>query len=320
MLPPPSLWKEAKSILLRHAAEDRLSTSVLPGLHLMRFGWPSQPLVSMYAPCMAMVVQGSKSLDFGSTHLEYGAGQYLLASIGMPVTSRITRATRKHPLLALAVDLDFAELRQVMRDCDTLPPAGAQPGLNVFEADSELADSVVRLLRLLDTPKHKKPLAPLLRREILYRLLSGPSGSRLLEISRRDSPSNRVAKALDWLRIHFAKGFMVEELAQHAGMSPSSFHHHFKAVTGMTPIQYQKRLRLHEARRILLVDSLDVGEASFQVGYQSHSQFTKDYRQYFGRLPKRDLTPNPNGIIPFAGYLPEIPGAANIQAPKPLIL
>ncbi len=118
----------------------------------------------------------------------------------MPVTSRITRATRKHPLLALAVDLDFAELRQVMRDCDTLPPAGAQPGLNVFEADSELADSVVRLLRLLDTPKHKKPLAPLLRREILYRLLSGPSGSRLLEISRRDSPSNRVAKALDWLR------------------------------------------------------------------------------------------------------------------------
>jgi AraC-like DNA-binding protein len=148
-------------------------------------------------------------------------------------------------------------------------------------------------------------LTPLIRQEILYRLLSGPSGSRLLEISRRDSPSSRVARALDWLREHFAEGLMVGELAHQAGMSPSSFHQHFKAVTGMTPIQYQKRIRLHEARRILLLDSLDVGEASFRVGYQSHSQFSKDYRQYFGRLPKNDIAAHANGGIPFAAYVPE---------------
>ena len=133
------------------------------------------------------------------------------------------------------------------------------------------------------------PLAPLVRQEILYRLLSGPSGSRLLEICRNGSPSNRIAEATAWILKHFAEGFMVGELAHHVGMSPSSFHQHFKAVTGMTPIQYQKRIRLHEARRSLFFDSIDIGEASFRVGYQSHSQFSKDYRQYFGRLPKDDV-------------------------------
>jgi AraC-like DNA-binding protein len=211
-------------------------------------------------------------------------------------------------LLALGVEIDFAELRQVMRECDTLPPAKSQAGINVFEADAALAESIVRLLRLLDTPEHARPLTPLVRQEILYRLLSGPSGSELLEISRRNSPSNRVAKALDWLRVHFANGFMVAELAHHAGMSPSSFHQHFKAVTGMTPIQYQKRIRLHEARQILLVESLDVGEASFRVGYQSHSQFSRDYRQYFGRLPKDDVAAHANGGVPFGVYLPETAG------------
>jgi AraC-like DNA-binding protein len=255
---------------------------------------------------MALVMQGSKSVDFGPTHLEYGAGQYLLTSIDMPVTSRIVSATSKSPLLAVGIDLDFAALRQVIHRCDTLPPSRPQPGIQVFAADSDLLEAVVRLLRLLDTPQHARALAPLIQQEILYRLLAGPSGSRLLEISRHDSPSSRVARALGWLRKHFAAGFMVGELARHAGMSPSSFHQHFKAVTGMTPIQYQKRIRLHEARRILLVDSLDIGEASLRVGYQSHSQFSKEYRQYFGRLPKDDIAEHADGGIPLAAYSPAV--------------
>jgi AraC-like DNA-binding protein len=306
MIAPRSLWREARSILLRHAEEDHLSTSVLPGLHLMRFGWSSRPLVGMQSPCMTLVIQGAKSLDFGPTHLEYGAGKCLLTPIDMPVTCRIVGATSKNPLLAVAIEIDFEELKQLVRRCDTLPSSSPQPGINVFEADSDLLEAVVRLLRLLDTPEHGKALAPLIRQEILYRLLSGPSGSRLLEISRQDSPSNRVARALSWLRKHFATGFMVEELAHHVGMSPSSFHKHFKAVTAMTPIQYQKRIRLHEARRILLMDSLDIGEASFRVGYQSHSQFSKDYRQYFGRLPKDDVIAHAEDRIPFAAYSPEV--------------
>ena len=270
----------------------------------MRFGWASRPLVSMYSPCMALVIQGAKSLDFGATHLEYGAGQYLLTSIDMPVTSRIVSATGRCPLLAMGIEIDFAELEQVIRRCDTLPPSQSQPGISVFEADTDLLEAIVRLLRLLDTPEHARALTPLIQQEILYRLISGPAGSRLLEISRHDSPSNRVAKALGWIQKHFAQAFMVGELARHAGMSASSFHQHFRAVTGMTPIQYQRRLRLHEARRILFVDSLDIGEASLRVGYQSHSQFSKDYRQYFGRLPKDDVAAYADGTVSIAAYSP----------------
>ena len=279
--------------------------SVMPGVHLMRFGWTSLPLVSTQSPCMAMVLQGTKSVEFGGAHLEYGAGQYLLASIDLPATSRIVNASKTHPLLAVAVQIDFAELREVIQRCDALPPLSPQSGIEVFEADVELLEAVVRLLRLLDTPEHARPLAPLVRQEILYRLLSGPSGSRLLEICRNGSPSNRIAEATAWIQKHFAEGFMVGELAHHVGMSPSSFHQHFKAVTGMTPIQYQRRIRLHEARRSLLFDSIDIGEASFRVGYQSHSQFSKDYRQYFGRLPKDDVVAHSHNEVSIEAYTPE---------------
>jgi AraC-like DNA-binding protein len=279
--------------------------SVMPGVHLMRFGWTSLPLVATQFPCMAMVLQGTKSVEFGETHLEYGARQYLLASIDVPATSRIVNASKTHPLLAVAVQIDFAELREVIQRCEVLPRLSPQPGMTVFEADLELLETVVRLLRLLDTPEHARPLAPLVRQEILYRLLSGPSGARLLEICRNGSPSNRIAEATVWLQKHFAEGFLVEELAHHLGMSPSSFHQHFKAVTGMTPIQYQKRIRLHESRRSLLLDSIDIGEASFRVGYQSHSQFSKDYRQYFGRLPKEDVVAHSNNRVSIEAYIPE---------------
>jgi len=299
------LWREAQSILLRHCAQDRLYMSAMPGVHLMRFGWKSLPLIAKQGPCMAMVVQGSKSVEFGHSYLEYGAGQYLLASMDLPATSRIMKASKAEPLLAIGMDLDFTELKEVLERCDVLPAAGSHSGMTVFDADAELLESIVRLLRLLDTPQHVKPLAPLIRQEILYRLLSGPSGSRLLEICRNGSPSNRIAEAIAWIKKHFGEGFMVDELAHHVGMSPSSFHQHFRAVTGMTPVQYQKRIRLQEARRSLLLDSIDIGEASFRVGYQSHSQFSKDYRQYFGRLPKDDVVLHTRAGISIEAYTPE---------------
>ena len=260
--------------------------SVMPGVHLMRFGWTRLPLVAKQSPCLALVLQGTKSVEFGNSFLEYGEGQYLLASMDLPAASRIVNASRSRPLLAAAVDIDLDEVKALVQRCDVLPQSGARSGLTVFEADAALLESVVRLLRLLDTPQHARPLAPLVRQEIFYRLLSGPAGFRLLEICRQGSPSSRIAEAAAWIRTRFAEGFMVEELARHVGMSQSSFHQHFKAITGMTPIQYQRRIRLQEARKSLLFDSLDIGEASFRVGYQSHSQFSKDYRRYFGRLPK----------------------------------
>jgi AraC-like DNA-binding protein len=276
--------------------------SVIPGVHLMRFGWRSLPLVSTQFPCMALVLQGTKSVEFGAQHLEYGAGQYLLASVDMPAASRIVNASKTHPLLAVAVQIDFAELKEVIQRCDVLPRLSPRSGITVFDADIDLLEAVVRLLRLLDRPEQAGPLAPLFRQEIMYRLLSAPSGSRLLEICRNGSPSSRITGAIDWLHKHFAEGFMVAELAHQVGMSPSSFHQHFKAVTGMTPIHYQRRIRLQEARRSLLLDSLDVGEAGFRVGYQSHSQFSKDYRRYFGRLPKADVLAHSRKETSFEAY------------------
>src|SRR5712691_9542314 len=204
-----SLQREAQLILIRHCEEDRLSMSVMPGVHLMRFGWRSLPLVSTQFPCMALVLQGTKSVEFGGQHLEYGAGQYLLASVDVPAASRIVNASKTHPLLAVAVQIDFAELKEVIQRCDVLPRLSPQSGIRVFDADIELLEAVVRLLRLLDTPEHARPLAPLVRQEILYRLLSAPSGSRMLEICRNGSPSSRIADAIAWLHGHFAEGFMV---------------------------------------------------------------------------------------------------------------
>jgi AraC-like DNA-binding protein len=300
-----SLWTEARSLLIRHCAGDGLAASVIPGLHLMRFGWSSMPLVAMQFPCMAVMVQGTKSIEFGGTYLEYKAGQYLLTSIDMPATSRIVHASETHPLLAVAVQIDFSELHEVVQRCDQLPQLTRQPGITIFEADIELLEPVVRLLRLLDTPQHSKALAPLTRQEILYRLLSGPSGSRLLEMCRNGSPSSRIGEATGWIKRHFAEGFMVAELAHHVGMSPTSFHQHFKAATGMTPIQYQRRIRLQEARRSLLMEAIGIGEASVKVGYESHSQFSKDYRQYFGRLPKDDVAAHLASGASIDAYAPE---------------
>ena len=300
-----SLWREARSILIRHCRQDGLLLSAMPGVHLMRFGWRSRPLVATQYPCMAMVIQGTKSVEFGEQHLEYRAGQYLLTSIDVPATSRIVNASKKQPLLAVGMQIDLAELNQVIQRCDALPQWSPQPGITIFDADLALLESVVRLLRLLDTPEHAKPLAPLARQEILYRLLAGPSGSRLLEICRNGSPSNRIAEAAGWIRKHFMEGFRVATLAHHVGMSPTSFHQHFKAVTGMTPIQYQRRIRLQEARRSLLTEALQIGEASARAGYESHSQFTKDYRRYFGRLPKDDVAAHLRGAVSIDAYIPE---------------
>jgi AraC-like DNA-binding protein len=259
---------------------------------------------------MALVVQGVKSVEFGAVGLEYGAGQYVLTSLDVPATSRIVKASQRQPLLAVGVDIHSAELHAVIGRCDVLPRRVPQPGITVFDADLELVEAVVRLLRLLDTPQHAGPLAPLVRQEILYRLLAGPSGSRLLEICRDGSPSNRIAAATTWIREHYAEGFLVAELARQVGMSPTSLHQHFKAATGMTPIQYQRGIRLQEARRCLLMESIAIGEASLRAGYESHSQFSKDYRRYFGRLPKDDVTAYEHGAISIQGYLREASGRA----------
>ena len=270
----------------------------------MRFSWTSLPLVATQTACIAMVFQGNKSLEVGRHKLSYGPGQFLVAPVDLPAVSRITKASDRKPLLGIAVQIHFDELKDLLRRCEGAPGPEHSAELSVFSADADLLESVVRLLRLLDTKEHVKVLAPLMRVEILYRLVSGAAGPQLLEICRSGSPSNRIANATTWLRKHFAEKFLIRELARRVGMSVSSFHQHFKAVTGMTPLQYQKCIRLQEARKSLLLDSFDIGEVSVRVGYESHSQFSRDYRNYFGRLPKHDLTEFSRSATAITDYRP----------------
>lgn len=281
---------ELISILARHTGEDRLHETIVPGLRLMRWSAPSLPIYASRYSCLALLVQGAKSLRFGDEELCYGAGQYLLAPVDLPVTSRITQASPARPLLGLAVSIDAEALRQVTRRVAELPLGEVGSAIAVHPTDASLLDAVVRLARLLDQPEHAAGLAPAITQEILYWLLVGPSGGRLLQLARHDSPSQRITRAMLLLREQFASPLRVEDLAKHAGMSASSFHDHFKAICSLTPLQYQKHLRLQEGRRLLLAEALDVGSAAFQVGYESPSHFGKDYRRYFGRSPREDIT------------------------------
>jgi AraC-like DNA-binding protein len=238
------------------------------------------------------VVQGAKSLTVGCDSVDYGAGDFIVATMNLPVVSRVTIASAKKPNLIIGLALDTERLANLFARLDVTSlasrPNNAARGVAVNRASPDLIDAVVRMARLLDREDDIAGMAPLYEEEILYRLLTGPCASRLLHIARADVPTRSVAKATRWLGANFAEPLRIEDLARHVGMSVSSLHHHFKAVTAMSPLQYQKQLRLNEGRRLILVDHIDVASASLRVGYQSPSQFTREYARMFGRPPRRD--------------------------------
>jgi AraC-like DNA-binding protein len=238
-------------------------------------------------------VQGAKSLGVGSELYRYGVGDYLVVSLDLPVVSRVTEASLETPHFGIAMRIDPDQLKEVIgRVARTIPPAGLEDmrSVAVNAAPTELLEATLRLLRLLDRPEDIAAMAPLVEQEILYRLLTGPFGSRLLQFAQAETPSNRIAQAIGWLRENFMQPLRIDALADQVGMSVSSLHHHFKSVTSMTPMQYQKQLRLHEARRLMLVEQVDVGTAGYRVGYQSPSQFSREYTRLYGLSPLRDIS------------------------------
>jgi len=286
-------YRELAAILRRHALVDGEFPTAIPGLVVSRRSRPTEPVHTAVKPCLALVVQGSKSLAIGSETLRYAVGDFLIVSLDLPIVSRVTMATAKEPHLGVGLALDIERLASLLARVDVAEVArrGDEPdarGASVNAASPLLLDGVVRLVRLLDTPGDITALAPLFTEEILYRLLTGPCALRLLSLSRADTPARSVLLATRWLRDNFAEPFRVEDLARRVGMSASSLHHHFKAQTTLSPLQYQKQIRLNEARRLIVVDKLDVGGASQTVGYQSASQFTRDYGRMFGQPPSRD--------------------------------
>jgi len=280
---------ELVSLVMRHAASDGTHGTAIPALHLMRASAPAQRLPAVYEPGVVLVVQGRKQATLGTELLSYDPLHCLVVSVTMLPLAQIVEASPERPYLCLRLDVDPRELGALVLDTPEAPTTAAARGLNVARVSAPLLDAMLRLLRLLDTPRDAAVLAPLVQREILYRVLtSGDLGPRLRALSAADSHAQRIGRAIELLKRRFAEPVRVEEVAQAAAMSPSSLHQHFKQVTTMSPLQYQKMLRLHHARQLMLVGGIDAALAGHRVGYESPSQFSREYRRLFGAPPKAD--------------------------------
>ena len=283
--------RELAELIERFSKEDGAHATSIPHLFLHRLSHPSTPLYSVYEPAFCIIAQGRKQVMVGEQVYLYDASKYLVVSVDVPIVSHIMEASPSAPFLGLRLDLDPAVIGALMMESDVKRAAAAQPGpsLGVSDLSDELLDAVVRLLRLLATPQDIPILAPLAVREILYRLLRGEQTARLSEIAFAESKLQQVNRAIGWIKRNFRAPFRMEELTGAAGMSASALHQHFKTVTGMSPLQYQKQLRLHEARTLILSQSVDAATAGHAVGYESASQFSREYRRLFGAPPLRDV-------------------------------
>lgn len=285
-------FAELAALIARHTPNEALTETIIPELFLLRLTAPTEPRFCAQWPTFALVLQGAKSITLGQETFRYGVGDFMIVSLDLPIISAVIEASPEVPMLSFGMTIRPDRLRQVFeRAAPRLPLGNAEGlrGVGVNRVSPPLLEATLRYLRLLDAPEDAAALAPLIEQEILYRLLTGPYGPRLVQNVTRDSAGNRVGRAIDWLRANYTRALRMEELAAHAGMSVSSLHHHFRALTAMTPMQYQKQLRLNEARRLMLVEGADVGSAGFTVGYSSRSQFGLEYARHFGTSPSRDI-------------------------------
>lgn len=282
--------RELAELIERFTDGDGAHATAIPRVFLHRFSVPSAPMYSVYEPAFCIVAQGSKHAMAGDQVFVYDASKYLVVSVDVPIVSQITAASRSEPFLGLRLDLDPAVIGALMMESDVKRAATAQPGpsLGVTDLSEEIIDASVRLLRLLATPRDIPILAPLAEREILYRLLRGEQTARLSAIGFAESKMQQVNRAIGWIKRNFREPFRIEALTDAAGMSASALHEHFKTVTGMSPLQYQKQLRLQEARNLIVSQRLDAATAGHAVGYDSPSQFSREYRRLFGAPPLRD--------------------------------
>ncbi len=288
-----------------HAKDEGPMDTTLPGLILSRRTSPSECFCTTYEPELVVFAQGEKRISVGgTTHLCDGSN-FLLTSVDLPVESQIIGASRSEPYLALVLKLEMPVVREILSQDELLTPevSFGVRGMAVGKTPIELLRVCSRLLDLLDTPKDIPFLGSLMQREILYRLLRSPLGRHLRSIATLGEQSNRTARAIGWLRANYDKPLRVEELALVAQMGVSTLHHHFRSLTAMSPLQYQKRLRLHAARVRMLTDGLDAASAAFEVGYESPSQFSREYSRFFGQSPMRDMKSRRLASVGGAGEL-----------------
>ena len=285
---------ELRTLVARHSPEG-VHTTAIPGVLVSRISEPGPPEESTTGTVLAIIVQGGKHLAVGERVHRYGAGQYLVASVDLPVTGQFTDATPEHPALGMALVLDPSIVADLLLSPAALEaPRGGRggtpaPGVAVSDASPELLDAATRMLRLLDRPADAPVLAPLITREIHWLAMTGEQGATVRQMGLADSGVSRVRHAARWIRDRYAETIRIEELATMARMSPSAFHRNFQAVTTLSPIQFQKQIRLQEARMRLLADPRDVAGVAYAVGYESPSQFSREYRRQFGAPPSLDV-------------------------------
>ena len=278
--------------IARFAQNDGDRNTSIPALTLHRRSAPTEPLHCIYNLGLGVVAQGDKQVLVGSETIAYGPGQSMLTTIDLPVVSHVTRASAREPFLGLMLTLDVRSVVQIASELDVARPRGddAYRSISFEPLEPTLLEAILRLVRLLDEPTLAPRLAPLIQQEIVIRLLTGPHGPQLLHLVTAGSPSQQIAKSVAWLKKNFAEPLRIDDVADRAHMSPSTFRQHFRALTGVSPLQYQKQLRLQEARQLMLNEHLDAGSAAGRVGYESPSQFSREYSRLFGAPPQRDVT------------------------------
>ncbi|HCE3285876.1 AraC family transcriptional regulator [Vibrio parahaemolyticus] len=263
----------------------------ISGLRFSRWTTPTPPTSYTHNPSICLIAQGRKRVLLGEESFIYDANHFLISSVDLPIITNIIEASEEQPYLGLIMELDLTEISQLIVDSELAftQSKEAQKGIAVGELSESLLDAFVRLAELLDEGQNIKILAPIIKREIFYRLLMSEQGTRLHQIVTAGSHSHQIAKAIDWLKNNFVKPLSVGDLASYTGMSKSSFYTHFRSMTSMTPLQFQKKLRLSEARRLMLTENLDAMAATFKVGYESPSQFSREYSRLFGAPPSKDI-------------------------------
>jgi AraC-like DNA-binding protein len=276
--------------LSRYLPEDGV-LEAFSGFFLARYSKPTQSVHSIYQPAFCFVVQGTKRALLGEEVFRYDPGHYLIFTVDLPVIFHVEEASAEGPYLGFRLNLDPALVASVMMESgiETKKSDAGVKAIDVKAIDVDLLNAVVRLVRLVETPEERKILAPLVTREIIYRLLAGGQGARLSHLLTSAGDTLRISEAIGHLRENLDQPLKIEDIAREVGMSVSGFHHHFKSVTAMSPLQFQKQLRLQEARRLMLGEDLDAASAGFRVGYEDPSYFSRDYKKMFGAPPHRDV-------------------------------
>jgi AraC-like DNA-binding protein len=283
--------QELAALVARLAPTDGMHESAIPSLAMIRNSVPTVCTPTVYQPCLAIVVQGRKRAVLNEEIYHYDALNYLVVSVTLPAMGQVLEASADRPYLCLRLNLDLDAIARLLLELGERggPSTTADRGLFVARMDEALLDAVLRMVKLLDAPEDIAVLAPIVQREIYYRVLRGELAHRLIDLAQGDGGSHRIVRAIEWLKERYTVPLRVEELAHAVHMSPSALHHRFKAVTAMSPLQYQKHLRLHEARRLMFIDGIDCALAGHRVGYESPSQFSREYRRLFGAPPRAEI-------------------------------